>query len=44
VDTTAGMRLLTATVTFSAQGHDYSVELSTLVTPLASQLTTMNSP
>jgi general secretion pathway protein I len=30
VDTTAAMRLLTATVTFSAQGHDYSVELSTL--------------
>jgi hypothetical protein len=30
VDTTAGMRMLTATVTFSAQGHDYSVELSTL--------------
>ena len=24
------MRLLTAEVTFSAQGHDYSVELSTL--------------
>ena len=30
VDTTAGMRVLTATVTFSAQGHDYSVALSTL--------------
>jgi Tfp pilus assembly protein PilV len=30
VDATAGMRMLTATVTFSAQGHDYSVELSTL--------------
>jgi len=30
VDTTAAMRLLTATVTFSAQGHDYSVQLSTL--------------
>jgi Tfp pilus assembly protein PilV len=30
VDTTSGMRMLTATVTFSAQGHDYSVELSTL--------------
>jgi Tfp pilus assembly protein PilV len=30
VDTTAAMRLLTAEVTFSAQGHDYSVELSTL--------------
>jgi hypothetical protein len=24
------MRLLTAEVTFSAQGHDYSVQLSTL--------------
>jgi Tfp pilus assembly protein PilV len=31
IDTTAAMRILTATVTFSAQGHDYSVELSTLV-------------
>ena len=30
VDTAAGMRLLTASVTFSAQGHDYSVQLSTL--------------
>ena len=30
VDTTASMRLLTADVTFLAQGHDYSVELSTL--------------
>jgi hypothetical protein len=30
VDTTAAMRLLTAEVTFSAQGHDYSVQLSTL--------------
>jgi hypothetical protein len=30
VDTTAAMRLLTAEVTFSAQGHDYSVRLSTL--------------
>lgn len=30
VDTTAAMRLLTAEVTFSAQGHDYSVDLSTL--------------
>src|SRR5208282_4180032 len=26
VDTTAAMRLLTAEVTFSAQGHDYSVQ------------------
>jgi len=31
VDTTAAMRLLTAKVTFLAQGHDYSVELNTLV-------------
>ncbi len=30
VDTTAAMRLLTAEVTFTAQGHDYSVGLSTL--------------
>ena len=30
VDTTGTMRLLTADVTFLAQGHDYSVELSTL--------------
>ena len=30
VDTTAAMRLLTAEVTFTAQGHDYSVALSTL--------------
>ena len=30
VDTTAAMRLLTAEVTFSAQGHDYSVVMSTL--------------
>jgi hypothetical protein len=30
VDTTAAMRLLTAEVTFSAQGHDYSVMMSTL--------------
>src|SRR5208282_5088022 len=29
-DTKAMMRLLTAGVTFSAQGHDYSVQLSTL--------------
>jgi Tfp pilus assembly protein PilV len=29
-DTKAMMRLLTAEVTFSAQGHDYSVQLSTL--------------
>ncbi|HKW29952.1 MAG TPA: hypothetical protein VJT54_11485 [Verrucomicrobiae bacterium] len=39
-DTTAAMRLLTAEVTFSAQGHDYSVELSTLVN---SQATTTAS-
>ena len=31
-DTTVAMRLLTAEVTFSAQGHDYSVVLSTLAT------------
>ncbi|HXR49143.1 MAG TPA: hypothetical protein VN784_17040 [Candidatus Limnocylindrales bacterium] len=30
VDTTAAMRLLSAEVTFSAQGHDYSVVMSTL--------------
>jgi general secretion pathway protein I len=30
VDTTAAMHLLTAEVTFSAQGHDYLVRLSTL--------------
>ena len=30
VDTTGTTRLLTADVTFLAQGHDYSVELSTL--------------
>ena len=30
VDTTAAMHLLTAEVTFSAQGHDYSVVMSTL--------------
>jgi len=30
VDTTASMHLLTAEVTFSAQGHDYLVRLSTL--------------
>ena len=43
VDTTAAMRLLTAEVTFSAQGHDYSVELSTLVNSQSLALTTMSS-
>ena len=43
VDTAAGMRLLTAKVIFSAQGHDYSVELSTLANGQALPLTTMNS-
>ncbi len=43
VDTTAAMRLLTAEVTFSAQGHDYSVELSTLVNSQTPPLTTMGS-
>ena len=43
VDTAAGMRLLTASVTFSAQGHDYSVELSTLANGQALPLTTMSS-
>lgn len=42
-DTTAGMRLLTATVTFSAQGHDYSVELSTLANGQPLPTTTMSS-
>ena len=43
VDTAAGMRLLTARVTFSAQGHDYSVELSTLANGQTLPLTTMSS-
>lgn len=43
VDPTAAMRLLTAEVTFSAQGHDYSVELSTLVNSQSLALTTMSS-
>jgi hypothetical protein len=43
VDTTVAMRLLTATVTFSAQGHDYSVQLSTLANMPTSPLTTMSS-
>lgn len=43
VDTTAAMRLLTAEVTFSAQGHDYSVELSTLVNSQTPPLTAMSS-
>ena len=43
VDTTAAMRLLTATVTFSAQGHDYSVQLSTLANAQTTPLTTMSS-
>jgi Tfp pilus assembly protein PilV len=40
-DTKAAMRLLTAEVTFSAQGHDYSVELSTLAGSPASAATGM---
>jgi hypothetical protein len=43
VDTAAGMRLLTATVTFSAQGHDYSVELSTLANGQTLPPTTISS-
>jgi hypothetical protein len=43
-DTTAGMRLLTATVTFSAQGHDYSVELSTLATSQTSMAAAGSQP
>ena len=43
VDTAAGMHLLTATVTFSAQGHVYSVELSTLANGQTLPLTTMSS-
>jgi hypothetical protein len=40
-DTKAAMRLLTAEVTFSAQGHDYSVEFSTLAGSPASAATGM---
>jgi hypothetical protein len=43
VDTAAGMRFLTATVTFSAQGHDYSVELSTLANGQTLPPTTISS-
>jgi hypothetical protein len=43
-DTTAGMRLLTAKVIFSAQGHDYSVELSTLANSQTSMATTGMRP
>jgi len=43
VDTTAAMRLLTAEVTFSAQGHDYSVELNTLVNSQTTPTTTLSS-
>ncbi len=43
-DTTAGMRLLTATVIFSAQGHDYSVELSTLANSQTSMAATGMRP
>jgi len=43
VDTTAAMRLLTAQVTFAAQGHDYSVVLSTLVNSQTTPTTTLNS-
>lgn len=37
------MQLLTAEVTFSAQGKDYSVKLSTLANAQTQQPTTMNS-
>ena len=37
------MQLLTAEVTFSAQGNDYSVKLSTLANAQTQQPTTMNS-
>ncbi|MGD0253345.1 MAG: hypothetical protein ABSC01_11685 [Verrucomicrobiota bacterium] len=37
------MQLLTAEVKFSAQGHDYSVKLSTLANLQAQPLTTMGS-
>jgi len=40
-DTKAMMRLLTAEVTFSAQGHDYSVQLSTLAASQAPAATGM---
>jgi Tfp pilus assembly protein PilV len=40
VDTTGTMRLLTADVTFLAQGHNYSVELSTLASLSNSLATT----
>jgi hypothetical protein len=43
VDTMAAMRLLTAEVTFSAQGHDYSVELNTLVNSQTTPTTTLSS-
>lgn len=43
VDATAAMRLLTAEVTFSAQGHDYSVELNTLVNSQMTPTTTLSS-
>ena len=36
----SGMQLLTAEVTFSAQGRDYSVHLSTLENPLTLNATT----
>jgi hypothetical protein len=43
-DTKAGMRLLTANVNFSAQGHDYSVELSTLANSPTSMSVTGPQP
>lgn len=41
VDTAGTIRLLTADVTFLAQGHDYSVELSTLASLSNSPATTI---
>jgi Tfp pilus assembly protein PilV len=44
VDTVTGMRQLTATVTFSAQGRNYSVELSTLANSQTSMAATGAQP
>ena len=44
VDTTAAMRMLTAEVTFSAQGHDYSVVMSTLASSQTPATTTGTQP
>ncbi|MGA9777245.1 MAG: hypothetical protein ACLPRE_15250 [Limisphaerales bacterium] len=44
VDTAAAMRLLTAEVTFSAQGHDYSVAMSTLASSQTPATTTGTQP